>query len=236
MPSSNNETSEGSQEEIAMLDIKIWNIWKNENRLKLNRFREQIKRRDKVCRICGSDRDLEAHHIIPISESRTTAFLTMNGILLCHKCHKKTDSFGGHSKRVNGQPASGSLRVIYKTIPNNFQEYPTVGNYSWTENGVLVIFVSDMKNPDYEFVVALHELIESQLCKKRGITNDAINAFDINFEKEREEGKHGPNQEPGFDPGAPYVREHTLATKIEKMVAKELGISWVTYDACVMGL
>ena len=70
-----------------------------------------------------------------------------------------------------------------------------------------------------EFCVALHETIEQHLCAKRGISNEDITAFDIKFEKEREHGKHGDN-EPGFDPRAPYRKEHSFADKIERLVAK----------------
>jgi len=128
------------------------------------------------------------------------------------------------------------LDIKMRTINHDEHPYPTVGNYADTQTGGRLITVSGMANEDYEFLVALHELIESQLCKKRGITNEDINAFDIQFEKEREEGKHKDDEEPGFDPKAPYVREHTLATRIEKMVAKELGVDWTAYDNTVMSL
>ena len=43
-------------------------------------------------------------------------------------------------------------------------------------------------------------------------------------------------KEAGFDPRAPYVKEHAFATDIEKQLAKELGATWDTYDTEVKAL
>lgn len=39
------------------------------------------------CRICGSNENLEAHHIIPVSHSVKHKFMPSNGIALCRDCH-----------------------------------------------------------------------------------------------------------------------------------------------------
>lgn len=128
------------------------------------------------------------------------------------------------------------LNVTIRTIPHEEHRYPTVGDYWDGHLGTKIIRVSEMCNEDYELLVAVHELIEQHLCKKRGIKEPDITAFDVKFEKERDEGKHPADAEPGFDPKAPYVKEHTFATKIEKLLAKELGVDWDTYDKTVMSL
>ena len=53
-----------------------------------------------------------------------------------------------------------------------------------------------------------------------------VRTFDIEFEKERAEGKWDENAEPGDDPRAPYKTEHCLAEIIERLVARELGVDW----------
>ncbi len=95
-----------------------------------------------------------------------------------------------------------------------------------------------MGNPDYEFLVALHELIESHLVQKRGIPDAAIDEFDIEFEKRRAAAPpdFADYAEPGSDPAAPYYREHQFATAIEKSVAEELGVDWDEYDRAVKAL
>lgn len=121
------------------------------------------------------------------------------------------------------------------TIPNSKQRYPTVGDY-FDEKDTTNVFISDMKNEDYEFLVALHEMIECYLTKKRGISEQDITEFDMQFEREREEGLHELEDEPGFAVDAPYLKEHAFATLIERQVADELGIDWEDYERTISNL
>ncbi len=123
--------------------------------------------------------------------------------------------------------------ITIQTIPHVNHRYPTVGDYYEGANGALNIVVSDMQNENYEFLVALHELIESHLCKQRSITEFAITEFDIAFEEQRPAGN---TDEPGDSPRAPYQKEHQFATKIEQQVAAELGVDWDAYDKVVINL
>jgi hypothetical protein len=54
-------------------------------------WRKAVLKRDKYyCRICHSQRKLEAHHIVPFSTSVEERWNVANGITLCHECHAKT--------------------------------------------------------------------------------------------------------------------------------------------------
>jgi hypothetical protein len=124
------------------------------------------------------------------------------------------------------------MNILLETIAHEAQRYPTVGD--WVMDGDSIrIMVSKMEPEDYSFLVALHELVEVWLCRKRGISQEAVDAFDIEFEKNRPEGNV---DEPGDDPKAPYVREHQFATKIERLMAEELGVEWDAYNAAVENL
>ncbi len=128
------------------------------------------------------------------------------------------------------------LNVEIKTIPHNQHRYPTVGDYFYNfdaEKIKTIIHVSDMKNESYEFLVSIHEQIEEFLTRLRGISEDSITAFDINFEKNR---KDEDFSEPGNDPKAPYFKEHQFATIIEKFIALELGVDWNIYDETICRL
>jgi hypothetical protein len=120
-----------------------------------------------------------------------------------------------------------SLRIRILTKPHSHQRYDTVGDYFDLKNGESVISVSKMHDKRYEFLVALHELVEMFLCRQRRISNRSIDRFDMAFEKARAPGNEG---EPGDDPKAPYYREHWFATKIERLMAKELGVDWEKYE------
>lgn len=124
--------------------------------------------------------------------------------------------------------------IIIKTIPHNQHRYETVGDYWRDMEGNLQIRVSEMGNPDYEILVAIHELIEVILTEKRGVMESHIMNFDVHFEKERKEGLHDPDEEPGDSPHAPYRREHFMAEALERILSDQLGVSWSDYGKAVM--
>lgn len=123
--------------------------------------------------------------------------------------------------------------IKIKTIAHQDQRYETVGDWFMPHSQRLEVRVSNMYNEDFEFLVAVHELIESYLCYKRGISERAVTTFDIEFESKRQPGN---TDEPGNDPDAPYFMEHKFATEIESMVAFELGVNWSEYEAAVNAL
>jgi len=129
------------------------------------------------------------------------------------------------------------MNITIKTIPHKDQRYKTVGDWFFTENGDLEIRVSDMGNPDYEFLVGLHELVEVYLCKKRGITDEVVSAFDKKFEEMRAAYPDIiGDDEPGFSPRAPYIKEHGFATNVEMGTARELGVDIEAYNNAVNAL
>lgn len=125
------------------------------------------------------------------------------------------------------------MKIQLKTIPHMHQRYETVGDWQILKDGSIQIDVSDMGNEDYAFLVAIHEAIEVWLCRKRGITDEAVTAFDVAFEEIRAEGDVS---EPGDHPDAPYRKEHFFATNIERIIAEELGVDWSVYDKAVNDL
>ena len=124
--------------------------------------------------------------------------------------------------------------IIIKTIPHNEHRYDTCGDY-WETDDAVEFRVSDTGNWKYELLVAFHELIEQTLTKDRGISEESITAFDKIFEEERRQGMW-QDEEPGDDQRAPYQKEHILATKLEKKMAKELGVKWKDYDKAISKL
>lgn len=124
------------------------------------------------------------------------------------------------------------MTIIITTIPHSQQRYLTVGDWQFNEDNLLIT-VSDMGNWKYELLIALHELVEVMLCKDRGITEDLVNKFDIDFESKRPEGNI---DEPGDAQGAPYKKEHFFATSIERLMAGELNVDWRNYEEAIYNL
>ena len=118
----------------------------------------------------------------------------------------------------------GPLKIVIETVDH--QRYPTAGDWQLKPDG-LHIFVSRMRDQRYEFLVGMHEAIEAYLCKQAGISQAAVDRFDQAYERRR---KAGNDSEPGDDPKAPYHKEHMFASKVERMLANELGVRWNAYD------
>ena len=55
---------------------------------KLNRWSDEVIKRDKKCLKCGSKKHLEAHHIKPKHKYPKLAYNIENGATLCRDCHR----------------------------------------------------------------------------------------------------------------------------------------------------
>jgi hypothetical protein len=108
-------------------------------------------------------------------------------------------------------------------IPHKEQRYDTAGDYYENEFETWDVTISEMQNPDYEFLVLAHELIEWYLTQKRGIAEFDITKFDTILVDDCY------RSDPGLSPKAPYHKEHMFSERIEKILAKELGVNWHSY-------
>lgn len=125
------------------------------------------------------------------------------------------------------------MKIIIETIKHSLQDYETVGNYKYLEDGTLYITVSDLGDERLERLVCIHELIEETLCKWTGIPNEKITEFDVEFEKNR---KDGNVDEPGFDSGSPYKLQHYFATSVELGMCAIAGIDFKEYEEKINSL
>lgn len=91
-----------------------------------------------------------------------------------------------------------------------------------------------MNSLKMEFLLLVHELIESYLCKDSQITEAEIDRFDLNFEKNRDCDR--PDLKPGDSVDAPYYKQHQFAVKIEKILATFLRVDWGEYDRKIADL
>ncbi len=112
--------------------------------------------------------------------------------------------------------------ISISVIPKDQQRYDTTGDW-FVADGTIHVKVADLKNNDYNFLLGIHEMVEAYLCQKSGVTDDVVTAWD----------KAHPGLEPGDDMAAPYFEQHMFATKVERLVAKRLGVSWKAYGRAV---
>lgn len=113
-----------------------------------------------------------------------------------------------------------TLRLDVKTIPHSDQRYDTAGDW-YDENGTTCFRISDCKNKKYEWLLAIHEIVERALCDANRISVEAVDKFDKSY---RGSG------EPGDSPRSPYRTDHCFATAVERMVCAAMGVSWAEYD------
>lgn len=125
------------------------------------------------------------------------------------------------------------MRISGESVPMSEIRCQQVGDWTYSEDQIDVksAKLSDWR---YELLVQVHELVEAALCKHRGITDEEVTAFDELFEQERAAGQHTPEQEDGDDLGAPYHREHMMATLVERLLAMELWVVWSDYEAEIL--
>lgn len=120
------------------------------------------------------------------------------------------------------------MEIRIRTIPHSTHRYDTHGDWIPGASGQPdEIRVSACGHSDHEFLLALHELVEFWLCRRRGITVEVVDAFDMAFSGEGE---------PGDDPAAPYWREHQEASGLEGLMAALLGVDWDAYNSCLAAL
>lgn len=119
------------------------------------------------------------------------------------------------------------MKITIETISHGQHRYPTVGDWYFEPDGTLAIKVSEMTDWRYSMLVAVHELIEVLTCKQDGVSQESVDKFDMEYEKNRD--PKDVSSEPGDDPSAPYVNQHCLATGIERILAQQWGVKWNEY-------
>jgi hypothetical protein len=105
-----------------------------------------------------------------------------------------------------------------------------VGDYWYDEDGILQIRVVDLGDEFMEKSIAVHELIEEALTKKRGLTEPEIQAFDEYHDMSVKMGMALPENEPGHEPDCPYRNEHCFAESVEMGMFAMSGLSWKEYE------
>lgn len=120
--------------------------------------------------------------------------------------------------------------ISIRFIPQEAHRYKTIGDWFPSgQIGQVIINVTKMHESNwlyttkYEYLVAIHELIEMALCDVYGITSERVDAFDM--------GPIGSqSDEPGMESEAPYRIQHLIATGIEMQLAAVMGVDWKKYE------
>jgi len=118
------------------------------------------------------------------------------------------------------------VNITIKVIPNEQQRACVDGcDWYWDENGDLQVRVSPLSDWRHEVLLGIHEAVEAVMCRHDGVTQEQVDAFDVEYDK-----AHAVDINAGDDPNAPYKKQHTFATAIERILAGALSVDWKTYD------
>lgn len=120
------------------------------------------------------------------------------------------------------------MNITIKVIPPNEHRSCVDGcDWYWDENGDLQVRISPMSDWRYEALLCIHETVEAIMCKHNGVSQQSVDDFDVQFDKDHPDE---PDLGAGDDPKAPYKKEHTFATAIERIMAGAMDVDWKTYD------
>jgi hypothetical protein len=123
-----------------------------------------------------------------------------------------------------GQQAAFGLSIVIREIDHANQRYDTCGDWFWRD-GALVVRASHLPDRREMFLIAIHELIEAFLCECAGVMEASVDQFDHGHAQMALRG-----EEPGDCITAPYYKQHQITTGIERILAAEVGVSWLNYE------
>lgn len=115
-----------------------------------------------------------------------------------------------------------------KSVDIDSQRYFTYGDY-FIKDGIRYFKITNTGIDVLDDLILIHELVEEVLTRNKGIKEEDILKHDLWVEEQVAEGKYPDDAEPGEHEKSPYKKEHLLAEKIEKMIAKDLNIDWGEY-------
>ena len=114
------------------------------------------------------------------------------------------------------------MKFILSTISRQEQRYDTLGDWFTDIDGVHVIRVTEQpQDRRHAWLLMLHEFVEMVLCMQRGISQETVDKWDMEWKGEGE---------PGADASSPYYHEHLFAETLERYLASELGVEWSDYE------
>lgn len=112
------------------------------------------------------------------------------------------------------------MNIKIEFQPTASMRYATWGDYFYDEDGNLVIQVvndnPELPTEEHQVLIAVHELCEIIMLRKRGVTPAQVDEFDFAFKG---------NGEPGDDPDSPYRTEHRRACLIEHLLASFMDMT-----------
>lgn len=112
-----------------------------------------------------------------------------------------------------------ALTLPHKQLP----DYPDIGSWKVNADGSpAFVGAADTGDDISNCAILIHEIVEAMLCWIHGVKEEDVSEFDQMWFKE----DHGIDDEPGYDPRAPYRDWHMVAERVERCFIEQAGMLW----------
>jgi hypothetical protein len=120
------------------------------------------------------------------------------------------------------------LQFVALTLPHKqLPDYPDCGSWKVNaDNSPAFIGAADTGDDISNAAILLHEFIEVMMCWIHGVKEESVSKFDKMWFEEQEKGLHTSDDEPGYDPRAPYRDWHLVAERFEREFVVQAGMMW----------
>jgi hypothetical protein len=116
------------------------------------------------------------------------------------------------------------MKYTINIMPKSYMRYDTAGDWQIDADGNITVTIMDTGIDDYNFLLILHELVESYLCRESGITTEVVDQYDLS----------STTVDPGDATDCPYHEQHTAAVVIEKILSWILRVNWQDYEETLL--
>ena len=118
----------------------------------------------------------------------------------------------------------------FEVLPiDQLERFRTLGDYEEVSPGHWIVRAAKLPCWKMTMLILIHELAELLATQSAHIPEPNILQFDLMFEREQP----GRDDEPGDDRRAPYMRQHSFASGIERLFAAEMGVNWKQYEDAI---
>jgi hypothetical protein len=116
-------------------------------------------------------------------------------------------------------------KIVVNVVDQSDQRYDTLGDWQVIPDDVaktttISILVSKQKDERSTFAVAIHELVEAVACYFNGVTQQAVDDYDL-----EQLGAFGV-----ADSHAPYFHEHNAAITCEAAFCASVALSFEAHE------
>lgn len=112
------------------------------------------------------------------------------------------------------------MKIEMTTAPYSEMRYETAGDWYYRGDALNIVAVA-LGSWKMEACLQVHELTEALICKYLGVSQEAVDEFDMTFKGEGE---------PGDAPDCPYRIPHKVASAVEYILALALDLDWQEYE------